>query len=451
MAAFKVNLQPAIPFGSSTGGYSSEVQSYPFPDLGYHSNYDAAYIEHSLGGGSLTATNNFRGFTAGLKIKSANVFLQDLNGNFTAGSSFTAGNSWLNGREMYINFVKAEPFGDIVAINTDQSPVTVDGGQWNRVEVYTAAHYYPLVATGGSGSVSTSADRAPEFIRSGQGVTIKNCVSLDNEVEIEGATVTLLGITAAGAKVYFYGGDGIAYGSNGVPVANAGRIFNFIDSALTAQGAYSGIGYAGLTAPAEAGTLSVFNSCYSLQSLSGQQIFYSACDPEDVEAMRSVLDTGALGLGQQVVLKSSEGQTTKVIDKIVTNPLIGVDASGSALYEMLPINIAFAGNCTVGKLISNGAIVKSDEQISVDSVVRVNEMILNDNAILDFNNDNSLFDDWRFGSLSGSTINGGILLNSSSAQILGSEGVRLWNTQTKAGSAYNARSGTSNIPPTAVD
>ena len=62
-------------------------------------------------------------------------------------------------------------------------------------------------------------------------------------------------------------------------------------------------------------------------------------------------------------------------------------------------------------------------------------------GILDFAQRQSQFDDWRFGGLTaaGTQIAGGIVFVDETAKVLGSEGLRLWNTQTKAGGIINAR------------
>jgi len=51
------------------------------------------------------------------------------------------------------------------------------------------------------------------------------------------------------------------------------------------------------------------------------------------------------------------------------------------------------------------------------------------------------FDNWFFGSLSGNSIQGGIIFRDEDSLVKGSQGIRLFNTQVVLGNRYDVRGG----------
>ena len=138
----------------------------------------------------------------------------------------------------------------------------------------------------------------------------------------------------------------------------------------------------------------------------------------------------------------------RVGTKICSIPTINIDAgfntsggTGNGGYLYMPWAVEFAGTFNCNTINNNAGYIYSHEDIAQSSTVAVSELRMSNYGTLDFSQRQSQFDDWRFGGFTaaGTQIAGGIVFVDETAKVLGSEGLRLWNTQTKAGGIINAR------------
>jgi len=102
-------------------------------------------------------------------------------------------------------------------------------------------------------------------------------------------------------------------------------------------------------------------------------------------------------------------------------------------------NILFNGNATVTTVANDGGIVSAYGDIKSDATVTITDLQMRNNAVLDLTQAPD-FNGWYFGSATGNYIIGGINFLDDSNIVLGSAGVRLYNTKVVAG--YDFRSST---------
>jgi hypothetical protein len=125
----------------------------------------------------------------------------------------------------------------------------------------------------------------------------------------------------------------------------------------------------------------------------------------------------------------------------------GASGAPSNLSALRRWNVLFNGNATVTTIANDGGIVSAYEGIRSDSIVTIGELQMRNNAVLDLTQASD-FNGWYFGSLTGGTgtnpgnyfVIGGINFLDDSSIVVGSAGVRLYNTKVAAG--YDFRAGT---------
>jgi len=122
---------------------------------------------------------------------------------------------------------------------------------------------------------------------------------------------------------------------------------------------------------------------------------------------------------------------------IITVPTIEMRTPSSG-YHYMPWAVEYAGAVVSTTVTNNAGFVRSNADIERGKTVVTRQLNLANHAVMDFSNNSELFDDWRFGGISGNTVVGGIVFSDETGKVLGSEGIRLWNTQTKA-QVYEAR------------
>lgn len=117
----------------------------------------------------------------------------------------------------------------------------------------------------------------------------------------------------------------------------------------------------------------------------------------------------------------------------------GTDLFGS--FNYMPWGLEFAGPVVSTTITNNGGYLYSNADIDTDANLRLSEIYLGNGGILDFGKRKSGFDNWMIGGFCAASgqINGGIIFNDETGRVLGSEGVRLWNTQTKGFNTINSR------------
>jgi hypothetical protein len=148
-----------------------------------------------------------------------------------------------------------------------------------------------------------------------------------------------------------------------------------------------------------------------------------------------------------LVIGSPDGATATSTPVTIENiQILAAGASGAPLN--LPTlrrwNVLFNGNATVTTVANDGGIVSAYEDIRNDATVTVGDLQMRNNAVLDLTQAPN-FNGWYFGTATGNSVVGGINFLDDSSIILGSAGVRLYNTKVVAG--YDFRAAT-DVPTT---
>ena len=103
-------------------------------------------------------------------------------------------------------------------------------------------------------------------------------------------------------------------------------------------------------------------------------------------------------------------------------------------------NLAFAGGASAASIEVSDTTVRVFENIDPSVAVKIGTLGMSRKSILNFAHE-APFDNWFFGSISGSSIEGGILFRDETPSIMGSAGVRLFNTQIILNNRSDARTG----------
>jgi hypothetical protein len=159
------------------------------------------------------------------------------------------------------------------------------------------------------------------------------------------------------------------------------------------------------------------------------------------------LNTGNFDYIPTLVVGSPDGATATSTPVTIENiQILAAGASGapSNLDTLRRWNVLFNGNATVTTVANDGGIVSAYEDIRNDATVTVGELQMRNNALLDLTQAPN-FNGWYFGTSTGNSIIGGINFLDDSSIVLGSAGVRLYNTKVIAG--YDFRAAT-DVPTT---
>jgi hypothetical protein len=146
-----------------------------------------------------------------------------------------------------------------------------------------------------------------------------------------------------------------------------------------------------------------------------------------------------------VVVGSSDGATATSTPVTIENiQIAAAGASGvpSNLSTLRRWNVLFNGNATVTTVANDGGIVSAYEDIRNDATITIGELQMRNNAVLDLTQAPN-FNGWYFGTTTtGNSVSiiGGINFLDDSSIVVGSAGVRLYNTKVAAG--YDFRAGT---------
>lgn len=116
-------------------------------------------------------------------------------------------------------------------------------------------------------------------------------------------------------------------------------------------------------------------------------------------------------------------------------------------------HLAFAGGVSAASVEVDDATVRGYEYLNPTVTVSIGQLGLSRYSVLDLAHEGS-FDNWVFGSITGSQVNGGVIFRDETPIIRGSAGVRLFNSQIVLGNRFDARTGkianTSSSLPEAV-
>jgi hypothetical protein len=107
-------------------------------------------------------------------------------------------------------------------------------------------------------------------------------------------------------------------------------------------------------------------------------------------------------------------------------------------------NLVVAGGLSASTIELEDAVIKAYEYIDPTLAIKIGTLGMSRNSLLDLSA-NGLFDNWQFGSVTGSannvTIGGGVVFRDETPTIKGSAGVRLFNTQVSLGGRFDIRTG----------
>jgi len=103
-------------------------------------------------------------------------------------------------------------------------------------------------------------------------------------------------------------------------------------------------------------------------------------------------------------------------------------------------NLTFGGGASAATIESTSAIIRVQNAISTATSVNIGTLFMDKSSVLDLASGGE-FDNWFFGSLSGNSIQGGIIFRDEDSLVKGSQGIRLFNTQVVLGNRYDVRGG----------
>ena len=142
-----------------------------------------------------------------------------------------------------------------------------------------------------------------------------------------------------------------------------------------------------------------------------------------------------------VVISSPQGATATAPNVTIENIQIlaaGPSGAPSNLSTLRRWNVLFNGNATVTTVGNDGGLVSAYPDIRGDATVTIGQLQMANNAVLDLTLAPD-FNGWYFGSLSGNNIVlGGINFLDDTSTVIGSAGVRLYNTKIAAGYDFRA-------------
>jgi hypothetical protein len=261
------------------------------------------------------------------------------------------------------------------------------------------------------------------------GIYLNNVTAYYLECQKKQSTY-LRGCTFGWAKIDQYGWGGINTGTN------TGSTYNHqapIEIASNFSFTYTERDILGTT-------FNVQTSPYKdgLLRLSGQAVQFVSLPytfPPVGQAPSTVLNPNSRNSQtvQQAVLGDRFSSATTTI------PTIQVESPAAGLHYM-PWGVEVAGTMVVDYIKNNAGVIQSNDDMSDEKSITCTLLDLSNHGVLDLGRNQMNFDDWRFGGISGNTIIGGIGFEDETGSIQGSNGVRLWNTQTR-GKRIDARNG----------
>ena len=136
--------------------------------------------------------------------------------------------------------------------------------------------------------------------------------------------------------------------------------------------------------------------------------------------------------------------STTTCQKIIVQSSSGITGGLEGGQLTAKWNLVVQGGLSAATVELDDAILRSASYMDSSQQIKIGTLGMQRNAVLDFASGN-LFDNWQFGSITGSannvTIVGGVVFRDESPIIKGSAGVRLFNTQVVLGNRFDARTG----------
>lgn len=124
-----------------------------------------------------------------------------------------------------------------------------------------------------------------------------------------------------------------------------------------------------------------------------------------------------------------------------------LSGEGSTSDSINTWNLVFGGGASAQSIELNDAVLKASSNIQTDVFVNVGTVLMDTQSIIDLSASPN-FNNWNFGSVSGNSIEGGIIFEDDGSRVIGSSGVRLFNTQVVLGNRYDGRLDKKNPTPT---
>jgi hypothetical protein len=129
-------------------------------------------------------------------------------------------------------------------------------------------------------------------------------------------------------------------------------------------------------------------------------------------------------------------------NKIVISSSQGV--SGSHPASSAKWNLVVSGGLSAQAIELSDATIRAYDYLDPTLAIKIGTLGMARNALLDLSY-NGVFDNWQFGSVTGTanniTIAGGVVFRDETPKIQGSAGVRLFNTQVSLGGRFDTRTG----------
>lgn len=113
----------------------------------------------------------------------------------------------------------------------------------------------------------------------------------------------------------------------------------------------------------------------------------------------------------------------------------GYGTSGSSLNRW---NLVFGGGVSAQSIELDDATLKAQSNIQTNVFANIGTVFMDKGSIIDLSAAPN-FNNWNFGSVSGNSIDGGIIFEDDASKVFGSAGVRLFNTQVILGNRVDKR------------
>jgi len=128
-----------------------------------------------------------------------------------------------------------------------------------------------------------------------------------------------------------------------------------------------------------------------------------------------------------VIISTPDDGTTFTSQVLQIISESGLSGAGSSTVKK-PWNVQFFGDSVITTMVAQGANISALPGVANNKKVQITNLTLAEFSILDLQRAPN-FDNWYFGTISNGTVVGGINFADDTSRIIGSAGVRLYNTQ----------------------
>jgi hypothetical protein len=129
-----------------------------------------------------------------------------------------------------------------------------------------------------------------------------------------------------------------------------------------------------------------------------------------------------------ILLGSPDNGATFTAQSVAVFNEVAPFSSNSSGNAQRPWKVEFFGDANITAMSVEGTTISTWQDLDASKQVNISTLSMAENSVLDLRYAKQ-FDNWFFGSLTGDTVAGGINFVDNSCDILGSSGVRLYNTK----------------------